>query len=213
VAFWLWLIGFWVAWGPGYVVGLEGMTRRLQHYDVAAWHPWLIVAAGGVAIIAAGVAVQIAQLVVSIRTRERRRDITGDPWDGRNLEWATASPPPSFNFAVLPNVTDQEPYWDMKTRARESGHLATPEPHYEPIPMPRNSPTGFVTAFFAVLTGFALIWHIWWIVLIGLTGAYATFIVFAWRDHDEVLIPAEEVARLDRANRAARTAALERATA
>jgi len=212
-AFWLWVIGFWVAWGPGYVVGLEGMTRRLQHYDVAAWHPWLIVAAGGVAIIAAGVAVQIAQLVVSIRTRERRRDITGDPWDGRNLEWATASPPPSFNFAVLPNVTDQEPYWDMKTRARESGHLATPEPHYEPIPMPRNSPTGFVTAFFAVLTGFALIWHIWWIVLIGLTGAYANFVLFAWRDHDEVLIPAGEVARLDRANRAARTAALERATA
>ena len=112
-AFWLWLIGFWVAWGPGYVVGLEGMTRRLQHYDVAAWHPWLIVATGGVGIILAGVIVQIAQLVISIRTRERRRDITGDPWDGRNLEWATASPPPPFNFAVLPNVSDQEAYWDM----------------------------------------------------------------------------------------------------
>ncbi|MGA7541349.1 MAG: cytochrome o ubiquinol oxidase subunit I [Steroidobacteraceae bacterium] len=208
-AFWLWLIGFWVAWGPGYIVGLEGMTRRLQHYDVAAWRPWLLVMAAGVVIILLGILAQIAQLVVSIRSRERRRDLTGDPWDGRNLEWVTSSPPPSFNFAVLPNVTDQEPYWDMKARAREIGQLVRPEPQYEPIPMPRNSPTGFVTAFFAVVTGFALIWHIWWLVLLGLAGAYATFVVFAWRDHDEVLIPAEEVARLDRANRAARTARLQ----
>jgi cytochrome o ubiquinol oxidase subunit 1 len=208
-AFWLWLIGFWVAWGPGYVVGLEGMTRRLQHYDVAEWHPWLVVAEWGVFIILLGIIAQIAQIVVSIRTREQRRDLTGDPWDGRNLEWITSSPPPAFNFAVLPNVTDQEPYWDMKARAREIGHLTRPEPQYEPIHLPRNSPTGFVTAFFAVVTGFALIWHIWWLVLLGLAGAYATFVVFAWRDHDEELIPAEEVARLDRANRAARTAALQ----
>jgi cytochrome o ubiquinol oxidase subunit 1 len=209
-AFWLWLIGFWVAWGPGYALGLEGMTRRLQHYDVAEWRPLLLVMAGGVVIILFGILAQIAQLVVSIRSRNRRRDVTGDPWDGRNLEWATASPPPPFNFAVLPNVTDQEPYWDMKLLARERGHLQTPEPHYEPIAMPRNSPTGFVSAFFAVVTGFALIWHIWWLVLIGLLGAYVVFVVFAWRDHDEALIPAEEVARLDRANRAARSAALQR---
>ncbi|MDE2262546.1 MAG: cytochrome o ubiquinol oxidase subunit I [Gammaproteobacteria bacterium] len=208
-AFWLWLIGFWVAWGPGYVLGLEGMTRRLQHYDVAEWHPWLVVAEGGVVIILLGIIAQIAQIVVSVRTREQRRDVTGDPWDGRNLEWATASPPPAFNFAVLPDVTDQEPYWDMKARAREIGQLTRPEPRYEPIHMPRNSPTGFVTAFLAVVTGFALIWHIWWLVLLGLAGAYATFVVFAWRDHDEELIPAEEVARIDRANRAARSAALQ----
>jgi cytochrome o ubiquinol oxidase subunit 1 len=209
LAFWLWLVGLWVAWGPGYIVGLEGMTRRLQSYDVAEWRPWLLVMAGGVVIILFGILTQIAQIVVSVRTRERRRDLTGDPWDGRNLEWATSSPPPPFNFAALPNVADQEPYWDMKTRAREIGQLVRPEPEYQPIPMPRNSPTGFVTAFFAVVTGFALIWHIWWLVILGLAGAYATFVVFAWRDHDEVLIPAEEVARLDRANRAARTARLQ----
>ena len=208
-AFWLWLIGFWVAWGPGYVVGLEGMTRRLQHYDVAEWRPWLIVAEWGVVIVLLGIAAQIAQIVVSVRTREQRRDVTGDPWDGRNLEWSTASPPPPFNFAVLPDVTDQEPYWDMKERAREMGHLTRPEPEYQPIHMPRNSATGFVTAFLAVVTGFALIWHIWWLVVLGLIGAYATFVVFAWRDHDEDLIPVEEVARLDRANRAARSAALQ----
>jgi cytochrome o ubiquinol oxidase subunit I len=209
-AFWLWLIGFWVAWAPGYALGLEGMTRRLQHYDVPQWQPLLIVSAVGVGILLCGILVQIAQLAVSIRTRTSRRDLTGDPWDGRNLEWATASPPPAFNFAVLPNVADQEPYWDMKARARELGHLARPEPDYHPIEMPRNSPTGFVCAFFAVATGFALIWHIWWLVLVGLLGAYATFVVFAWRDRDEAIIPADEVARLDRANRAERTAALQR---
>jgi len=209
-SFWLWLVGFWVAFAPLYVVGLEGMTRRLQHYDRADWHPWLLVAAGGVVLILCGICLQIAQLAVSIRSRDARREPTGDPWDARNLEWATASPPPPFNFAVLPNVMHQEPYWDMKVRAREAGHLATPEPRYEPIEMPRNSPTGFVTAFFAVVTGFALIWHIWWLVALGLAGAYATFVVFAWRDIEEVEIPAEEVARLDRANRAARSAALRR---
>ena len=209
LAFWLWLIGFWVAWGPGYVVGLEGMTRRLDRYSVAQWHPWLLVAAGGVFIILFGIIAQIAQIIVSVRTREQRRDLTGDPWDGRNLEWATASPPPAFNFAALPNVTDQEPYWDMKARAREAGQLVRPEPQYEPIMMPRNSPTGFVTAFFATVTGFALIWHIGWLVILGLLGAYGTFVVFAWRDHEEILIPADEVARLDRANRAARTLRLQ----
>jgi cytochrome o ubiquinol oxidase subunit 1 len=209
-AFWLWLVGFWVAWGPGYVLGLEGMTRRLQHYDQPEWRPWLIVAAIGALIILAGIAVQIVQLAVSIRTRAQRRDLTGDPWNGRNLEWSVASPPPPFNFAALPQVGHQEPYWDMKQRAQEAGNLLTPEPHYAAIEMPRNSPTGFVCAFFATVTGFALIWHIWWLVILGLAGAYATFVMFAWRDRHEEVIPAEEVARLDRANRAARTAALQR---
>jgi cytochrome o ubiquinol oxidase subunit I len=210
LAFWLWLVGFWVAWGPGYALGLEGMTRRLQHYDVAAWRPWLLVAAAGVAIILAGMLAQVAQLWVSIRTRHARRDATGDPWNGRNLEWSMASPPPSFNYAVLPQVHNQEPYWDMKQCAHESGHLERPPPRYEPIEVPRNSPTGIVCAFLAVVTGFALTWHIWWLVLLGLGGAYATFVVFAWRDVEERIIPVEEVARLDQANRAARSEALRR---
>jgi cytochrome o ubiquinol oxidase subunit 1 len=203
-AFWLWLVGFWVAWAPGYVAGLEGMTRRLQHYDNPAWYPWMLLSALGVLIILAGVGAQIAQLVVSIRTRAARRDVTGDPWDGRSLEWATSSPPPVFNFAKLPDVSDQEPYWDIKQQTREAMQLVTPEPEYEAIEIPRNSPTGFVTAFFATVTGFALIWHIWWLVILGLIGAYVTFVVFAWRDHTELVIPAEEVARMDRANREAR---------
>jgi cytochrome o ubiquinol oxidase subunit 1 len=208
IAFWLWLIGFYVSFMPLYVLGLEGMTRRMEQYDRAAWQPWLVIASIGSLIILAGIAVQAWQLVVSIRDRRARREPTGDPWDGRTLEWATPSPPPEFNFAVLPNVAHEEPYWGMKLRAREAMSLLTPEPDYQPIEMPRNSATGFVTAVFATVTGFALIWHIWWLVILGLVGAYATFVRFAWRDLHDKVIPAAEVAVVDRANRAARAAAL-----
>jgi cytochrome o ubiquinol oxidase subunit I len=200
-AFWFWLIGFYVAFFPLYAVGFLGMTRRMQHYDVAAWTPWLHIASAGAGLVLVGIICQVTQLVVSIRHREELRDLTGDPWDGRSLEWATASPPPAFNFAVMPDVTGGDAYWEMKRRARTE---STKEVDYQPIEMPRNSPTGFVCAFFATVVGFALIWHIWWMVIVGLVGAYATFVVFAWRDHDEYEISAEEVARLDRANIAAR---------
>jgi cytochrome o ubiquinol oxidase subunit I len=206
-AFWCWFVGFYVAFMPLYVVGLDGMTRRMQHYTQPEWYPWILVAGVGALIILTGIILQVTQLTVSIRTRAQRRELTGDPWDGRTLEWATASPPPAYNFAVLPNVENEEPYWGMKLKARENLQLSA-EPKYEAIEVPRNTPTGFITAFFAVVTGFALIWHIWWIVVLGLVGAYATFVVFAWRDVVETPISAEEVAREDRANRAVRLEAL-----
>jgi cytochrome o ubiquinol oxidase subunit I len=208
-AFWCWLIGFYVAFMPLYVLGLMGMTRRMQHYDVAVWHPWLLVAAGGAAIILLGIILQVAQLAVSIRRRESLRDVTGDPWDGRSLEWATASPPPAFNFAVLPRVEGEDAYWRIKQRARQQARLGE-EPSYSEIEMPRNSPTGFICAFFATFMGFALIWHIWWLVAVSALGAYATFVVFAWRDRVEYMIPADVVARIDRANRSARSEVLAR---
>jgi cytochrome o ubiquinol oxidase subunit I len=204
-AFWLSLLGFYVVFMPLYAAGLLGMTRRLQHYDVAAWRPWVLAAACGIVIMIAALACQVIQLVVSIRRREELRDETGDPWDGRSLEWATASPPPAFNFAVLPRVHDEEPYWEIKHRAIETQQLPA-EPEYEPVEMPRNSPTGFITAFFATITGFALIWQIWWMVGLGLVAAYAVFVWFAWRDVEEYVIPAEEVARLDRERRQVRQA-------
>jgi cytochrome o ubiquinol oxidase subunit 1 len=207
-AFWCWIVGFYVAFMPLYVLGLMGMTRRMQHYDVPAWHPWLLIAALGAAIILAGIVLQVAQLVVSIRHREELRDLTGDPWNGRSLEWATPSPPPAFNYAALPRIEGEEAYWDIKQRAFERLQLRD-EPEYRDIEMPRNSPTGFICAFFASFMGFALIWHIWWLVGLAGFGAFATFVVFAWRDEDEYIIPAEEVARIDRANRGARRAVLE----
>jgi cytochrome o ubiquinol oxidase subunit I len=208
-AFWFWFFGFYFAFVPLYVVGLLGMTRRMQHFNQPEWYPWILWAGVGALLIMVGIGLQVTQLVVSIRGRARRAEPTGDPWDGRTLEWATSSPPPAYNFAVLPNVEGTEPYWGMKERARASLHLSA-EPQYEAIEVPRNSPTGFITAFFSTITGFALIWHIWWIVVLGLAGAYVTFVVLAWRDVTESPIPAEEVARMDRANRAARLEALQR---
>jgi cytochrome o ubiquinol oxidase subunit 1 len=201
--FWLAFIGFYVVFMPLYAAGLLGMTRRLQHYDVAAWRPYMLVAAAGIVVMAASAACQVIQLVASIRDRRRLRDVLGDPWDGRSLEWATSSPPPSFNFAVLPHVQGGEPYWQIKRRAIETQQIS-PEPHYEAIDLPRNSPTGFITAFFATMTGFALVWHIWWLMGVGLAAAYAVFVWFAWRDVEDYVVPAEEVARSDRARRRAR---------
>jgi cytochrome o ubiquinol oxidase subunit I len=206
-AFWCWTVGFYVAFMPLYVVGLMGMTRRMQHYDVAAWHPWLLVAAGGSAVILVGIIFQIAQLVVSIRHRDELRDETGDPWDGRSLEWATSSPPPAYNFAVLPEVEGRDAYSAIKQRALKQKGLSK-EPVYKDIELPRNTATGFICAFFATFMGFALIWHIWWMVALSALGAYATFVVFAWRDRVEYLIPADVVARFDRANRSERSEAI-----
>jgi cytochrome o ubiquinol oxidase subunit 1 len=207
-AFWFWVVGFYVAFMPLYVLGLEGMTRRMQHYDVAEWHPWLIVAAVGSVLIMFGIACQIVQLVVSIRYRERLRDRTGDPWDGRTLEWVTASPPPAFNFAVMPDVRGEEDYWRVKQQAIAQRKLTT-LPDYKAIEMPRNSATGFVAAFFAVVTGFAMIWHIWWMVILGVAGAFATFVAFAWRDHSEYKISAKQLAKVDGERRQARVALVE----
>ena len=203
-AFWCWIVGFYLAFMPLYLLGLMGMTRRMQHYDVAAWRPWLLVAAAGALVILAGIVLLVAQLVVSIRQREALRDVSGDPWDGRSLEWAVGSPPPVFNFAVLPEVEGEEAYWGLKHRA--AGQGMDEEPEYGPIEMPRNAPTGVVCAFFATTMGFGLIWHIWWMVLASMAGAFATFVVFAWRDRTEYEIPAAEVAAIDRQHRLARMA-------
>ena len=197
-AFWLWIVGFYVAFMPLYLLGLLGMTRRMQHYDVPGWHPWLVVAAIGALIISAGIGCQIIQLYVSIRNRDSEglRDATGDPWDGRTLEWITTSPPPAFNFAVLPNVENEEAYWGIKSTAREKRQLSE-RPDYDHFEMPHNSPTGFITAFFSTAMGFALIWHIWWLVALGFVGAWATFVVFAWRDDPEYEVSAADAKAID----------------
>jgi len=166
------------------------------------------VAEAGIILVWIGIACQVTQLVVSFRHREELRDVTGDPWNGRSLEWSTTSPPPAFNFAVLPRVEDRDTYWLAKQRAIKTRSLA-PEPAYQDIDLPRSSPTGFVCAFFASFFGFAMIWHIWWLAILSLIGAIATFVVFAWRDRVEYRVPAAEVARIDRANRSARLAAID----
>jgi cytochrome o ubiquinol oxidase subunit 1 len=173
----------------------------MQHYDVVSWQPWLVAAAIGVVIILAGIVSQVIQLVVSIRNREKLR-VTADPWNGRTLEWATASPPPAWNFAVLPQVTDIDALWNKKRLLRANQASPTKGRDFEPIEMPKNSATGFITAFFAVIAGFALIWHIWWMAGVGAIGAFLTMLVFAFRKEEEIEIPAEQIARFERAHQA-----------
>jgi cytochrome o ubiquinol oxidase subunit I len=194
-SFWCWLIGFYLAFMPLYVLGLMGMTRRLQNIADPSWRPLLLVAELGAVVIFLGIVCQVVQLYVSIRTRESRRDLTGDPWrNGRTLEWATSSPPPVYNFAVLPRVETIDAFWEMK----RTGKTAV-KPTYEAIEVPRNSPTAFVIAFFAVVTGFSLIWQIWWIVILGLLAILVTVLVFGWGENREREIPAGEMARIERA--------------
>jgi cytochrome o ubiquinol oxidase subunit 1 len=170
-----------------------GMTRRMQHYANLSWQPYLIVAEVGALIILCGIVATIAQLTVSIRTRDKRRDRTGDPWGGRTLEWSTSSPPPGYNFAVLPQVESLDAFWVSKQRRPEA-----PPVQYTSIKMPRNSPNGFVTAFFAVVTGFALIWHIWWMAILGLVCALLTLIAFGWKEPVEKIITGKQLAEAER---------------
>jgi cytochrome o ubiquinol oxidase subunit 1 len=189
----LWVAGFYLAFMPLYALGFMGMTRRLNHYSNPDWQPLLIVAAFGALVIALGIVTQIVQIVVSIRQRERTVDTTGDPWNGRTLEWATPSPPPFYNFAELPIVADRDAFWEMK---REGWKPTEPET-YEPIPVPRNTGVGFVIGFFAVVFGFSMIWHIWWLAVFGFIGIVASMITHSCNKNREMPVSAETIGEIE----------------
>src|SRR5215468_1500939 len=191
-SFWCWLIGFYLTFMPLYQLGLMGMTRRLQHIPDPSWRPLLLVAEVGAIVIFCGILCQVAQLYVSIRTREQRRDLTGDPWNGRTLEWSTSSPPPAYNFAVLPKVETIDAFWQMKRTGR-----AEVKPTYEAIELPHNSPAGFVTAFFATVLGFSLIWHIWWLAILNFVAAIIVVLIAGWSIEREEEISATEIAQME----------------
>jgi cytochrome o ubiquinol oxidase subunit I len=190
-AFWFWQVGFWVAFTPLYVLGFMGMTRRLNHYDNPQWHPWLLLAEVGAVLVAIGIAFQLLQIFVSIRDRNlpENRDVSGDPWDGRTLEWSTSSPPPVYNFAILPVVRELDTFTDMKKRAK----VEKSEPVYRDIHMPSNTSAGFFIATFSLVLGFAAIWHIWWLAIVGLVGAIGTVIAYSFGDNAGYYIPADTV--------------------
>ncbi|EHK70880.1 MULTISPECIES: cytochrome o ubiquinol oxidase subunit I [Pseudomonadaceae] len=196
-AFWCWLIGFYVAFMPLYMLGFMGMTRRLNHYDNPDWHPFLVTAAIGAGIIALGILSQLWMFYVSIRDRNlpENVDVTGDPWDGRTLEWSTSSPPPFYNFAEVPEVHDIDAYWGMK----EKGITEKKDADYKQIHMPRNTGAGIVISLFALILGFALIWHIWWLAIASFVGCIVTAVVRSYDDDVDYYVPAEEVARIETA--------------
>jgi cytochrome o ubiquinol oxidase subunit 1 len=191
-AFWCWVIGFYVAFMPLYVLGFMGATRRMDHYNVPAWHPLFIIAWVGAMIIFAGIILQVAQVVVSIRQREQNRDLTGDPWNGRTLEWALPSPAPPYNFARTPIVHARDAFWDMKQRGADLKGT-----NFAPIHMPRNKATGFITAGFAFVLGFGLIWHIWWLAVVCVVGVLATLIHHLFDDDRDYYLDAVDVRRVE----------------
>ncbi|WP_057092221.1 cytochrome o ubiquinol oxidase subunit I [Comamonas thiooxydans] len=193
-SFWFWLVGFWLAFTPLYILGLMGVTRRANHFDDPSLQIWFIIAACGAALIAAGIGCFFIQLAVSIWKRDELRDVTGDPWEGRTLEWATSSPPPQYNFAFTPVVHDIDAWTDMKKHGYQR-----PLNGFEPIHMPANTGAGVVIAGLSTVLGFALIWHMWPLVIASFAATILASIIHTFNYKRDYYIPAAEVATSEEA--------------
>ena len=187
-SFWFWLVGFWVAFMPLYVLGLMGVTRRLSHFEDPSLQIWFQIAAFGAFLIALGIASFLIQLYVSFRDRERLRDFSGDPWGGRTLEWSTSSPPPAYNFAFTPLVHDGDAWHDMKKRG-----YSRPSQGFLPIHMPANTAAGIVIAGLATVFGFAMIWQMWPLAILGFVAVITATIVHTFNYKRDFYIPVDQV--------------------
>jgi len=200
-AFWAWIVGFYLAFMPLYVLGLMGMPRRLERYYIADWQPYLIVAELGAVLIMFGIAFLAIQLAVSIRNRASLRDTTGDPWNGRTLEWATSSPPAPYNFAVVPEVHGIDALWAMKKEGTDRRKPA----RFQDIVMPNNSGAGVVLGAMSFVFAFAMVWHIWWLAVVGGLVMWAVLLLQTFNDRAEHRILAREVEAIE-SNRSAAAA-------
>lgn len=195
-SFWCWLIGFYLAFMPLYVLSFYGAARRMQSYEPVEWLPWMLVALAGAVVILMGIVCTAIQFWVSIKNRNSMEyaDISGDPWDGRTLEWAVSSPAPFYNFAHQPKISSIDDFWEMKRQGRE----AISEEPYEDIHMPRNTVAGPIISLFATILGFALVWHIWWLAIVAAVGTMASFLARVFNDDIDYYVPAAEVERIER---------------
>jgi cytochrome o ubiquinol oxidase subunit 1 len=192
LSFWFWVTGFYLAFMPLYVLGLMGVTRRLHVFDDPSLQIWFVIACFGAFLIAAGILCFLIQIGVSVKKRESLRDLTGDPWNGRTLEWSTASPPPDYNFAFTPVIHDKDAWWDMKTRG-----YVRPLKGFKPIHMPRNTGTGVILAGLSVACAFGMIWYIWWLAAISFVMLLAIAIGHTFNYHRDFYIPVDEVVRAE----------------
>ncbi len=192
VSFWFWFVGFYFAFMPLYVLGLMGVTRRMSRFDDPSLQIWFIIAGFGAALIAIGIAAMFVQFIVSFRNREALRDVTGDPWDGRTLEWSTSSPPPAYNFAFTPVVHDNDAWYDMKKRGYQR-----PTTGFIPIHMPKNTWAGIVIAGIATAMGFALIWHMWALAVLMFAAVVVVSIVHTFNYKRDYHIAADDVVRTE----------------
>ena len=188
ISFWCWVVGFYFAFMPLYVLGLMGVTRRMRYFDDPNLQIWFVIAAFGAALIAAGIGAFLMQIFVSIRNREALADLTGDPWNGRSLEWSTSSPPPEYNFAFTPIIHDLDAWYDMKDRQH-----VRPVSGFKAIHMPSGTGTGVVLAGLSVAFGFAMIWYMWWLAGLTLVGIFATTIFHTFNYKRDFYIPVEDV--------------------
>ena len=195
VSFWLWVIGFWVAFTPPYILGFMGYTRRVSHFENMS-DQWLFqISLFGTVMIAGGIAAMVIQFLVSFMRRDQLRDFTGDPWDGRTLEWATSSPPPAYNFAFTPRVHDNDTWADMKKMK-----YVRPTTGFLPIHMPSNTWAGIVIAALSAVVGFGMIWQMWLLVIVGFVAMMAAIIVHTFNYKRDFYIPAEEVTATESAH-------------
>ncbi|WP_409267268.1 cytochrome o ubiquinol oxidase subunit I [Massilia sp. BHUDP2] len=195
VSFWLWSIGFWVAFTPPYILGFMGVTRRMSHFEDPSIQ-WLFqISLVGTLMIAGGIGALLLQCFFTWKDRAKLRDVTGDPWDGRTLEWATSSPPPDYNFAFTPVVHDNDTFADMKKNGYQR-----PLKDFVAIHMPKNTWAGFVISALAAVVGFGIIWHMWLLVAVSFVAMMAAIIVHTFNYKRDFYIPAEEVARTEEAH-------------
>src|SRR5471032_1138296 len=192
VSFWCWLVGYWLAFTPLYVMGFMGVTRRMNHFEDPSLQKWFVIAAIGALIIAAGIGAMLVQFYVSWKNRDALRDVTGEPWGGRTLEWATSSPPPDYNFAFTPRVHDNDTWADMK-----KNNYVRPVADFVAIHMPKNTGAGFIIAALSFVVGFALIWQMWLLATAGFVVMMAAIIVHTFNYKRDFYIPAEEVTRTE----------------
>jgi cytochrome o ubiquinol oxidase subunit 1 len=192
-AFWAWIVGFYLAFMPLYILGFMGMPQRLQRYYVAGWQPYLIVAEFGALLILCGITFLAIQLAVSIRHRVALAISTGDPWNGRTLEWATASPPAAYNFAVVPYVHDVDAWWAIK----QAGRAGYKPARFQDIIMPADSSAGIVIGAMSFVFAFAMVWQIWWMAAVGGLGMFAAVLSQTFRHRAERRIPASEIEAIE----------------
>jgi len=192
VSFWFWVIGFYVAWMPVYALGFMGVTRRLNHIEDPSLAPYFQIAFIGVVMIAIGIGAMLIQFGVSFMRRKQLRDVTGDPWGGRTLEWSTSSPPPDYNFAFTPVVHDNDTWADMKKNGYQR-----PLKDFVAIHMPSNTGAGFIIAALSALVGFATIWHMWIVCGLAFVAMLAVIIGHTFNYKRDFYISAEEVTRTE----------------
>ncbi|MGZ3732180.1 MAG: cytochrome o ubiquinol oxidase subunit I [Parachlamydiaceae bacterium] len=200
-AFWCWIVGFFLAFMPLYVLGLMGATRRLDHYETSTgWHPLFMIATLGVTVIIFGGVIQILQVIVGVKHRQKNL-VSGDPWNARTLEWSIPSPPPFYNFAIIPVVDEIDPFWEMKKRHyHDPKHKLHHQPEkivYEDIHMPKNTAIGLYLGMMSLVFSFAFIWHIWWLVIVSFIAILVGAIIRLSDDDTYYYVSAVEVEKIE----------------